>query len=59
MTKAERARIIRITQKHSIALGKHRDALRALVEEAEGFADCADRAIDALHEAADVLSELI
>lgn len=45
-------------KKHQVALGRHRDELRDLIEEVSQITDDADEAISNLDDAADALSRL-
>ena len=56
---AASTRLVRDIQKHKDAIAKHRDALRALVADAEQVAECCDSAVSDLDSAIDTLSQYL
>lgn len=51
-------RFLRAVTKHRDAIAKRRDALRDLIADAEGIAECCDRAIDDLNCACQTLERI-
>ena len=52
------AKLLKTIERHRAEIAKSRDALRDAISEADGLAECCDRADGALEEAIDALSEL-
>jgi len=59
MTQKQIATMMRKIEKHKIAIGKHRDELRAISFEIDSLCGDTYNATDALNEAIDALSRLV
>ena len=59
MRKKSIASLVRQLSARRVALSEQRDLLRNLIEEAEALDDQCTRALDALDDAVDALSELL
>lgn len=59
MNKIQTKKFIAKLKAHEKALAKERDSIRATILEFEELAENADRALDAINDAASILSELV
>jgi hypothetical protein len=59
LTPKQIAVIVRKIERHKIAIGKHRDALRAIYEDVEEIAEECDGAADNLEQAIESLSKYL
>lgn len=59
LTPKQIAVIVRKIERHKIAIGKHRDALREIIEDVEAVSEECDGATDNLEQAVEALSRYL